>query len=313
VHVLAVVDDLYASFVATLPRELGPHARALAHTLKLAPSPDVPWSEVFGHAVTLAAPALFAEAMPGVPPGAVRSAVLSQALAAIEAFGTDRIEDKQVVPTTELVMVLEHARRARNTALRHVWPIADPEIDFEAAHGRTLKAIAEERSILTSGTPVDFATYERTSLGKQSIGFPPTLALARRAGWSERKRRVVSRVLASIWLGLQMPDDVHDWEDDFARGGAWAVALSGGSALTDAGALRPQVFGSGVLPRMLERGRRHFRAVHRLGAALGLGTLSSWGEEQEKRVATLVKNETEHAGYTARAHALIAWAGEVLG
>ena len=74
--------------------------------------------------------------------------------------------------------------------------------------GETLAGIREERAIFTSGQAVDFATYERTSLRKQSVGFPPALALAYTAGWSEERRRAMQRALASIWLALQMPDDV---------------------------------------------------------------------------------------------------------
>lgn len=309
---LEMVDELYAGFVATLPAHLRVHGRALAHQLRLAPSPDVPWSQVFGHEVTLAAPALFAEAMPGVSPRAVREAVMAQSLAAIEAFGTDRIEDAQVAATPELVLVLEYVRRARDASLLRVCPgVADPEIDFQRMGAKTLAAIREERTVYQEGAPVTFAHYERTSLGKQSVGFPASLALAHAAGWDASKRIAASEALGSIWLGLQLPDDVHDWEDDQSRGGAWAVVVAG--ARPELGDMRKQVFASGVLPKLLARGRWHFGNVRRLATALGAPRLAAWGAAQEARVGSLLENERKSAGYTARHHALIAWAREVLG
>ena len=110
---LDLVDELYAAFAASLPRALAKEALDLSLTLQLAPSRGVPWSRVFGHEVTLAAPALVAEAMPYVSPELVRDAVMAQAFAVIEAFGTDRIEDRQIEPSEALVDVLTRIRTAR--------------------------------------------------------------------------------------------------------------------------------------------------------------------------------------------------------
>src|SRR5439155_21039788 len=117
---LELVDELYEVFVDTLSGSLADAARTLAFTLCLAPTPKIPWSRVFGHEVTLAAPALVAEAMPHVPQSVRRDAILAHMLAVIEAFGTDRVEDGQVQPTPELTGVLEEARYARDRALGRV-------------------------------------------------------------------------------------------------------------------------------------------------------------------------------------------------
>lgn len=221
------VDELYKAFWRTLPGMLHAEAQGLAHTLGLAPSRDVPWSAVFNNEITLAAPALLAEAMPGVRGSLVQDALLAHVLAVIEAFGTDRIKDAQIRPTWQLEAVLAHARRARDAAIRRVAPgVDDPAIDFASADEATLLAIEAERSLLASGEPAGFGRYHALSLGKQRVGFPASIALAHAAGWSAEQREVLTRMLASVWLGLQLQDDVMDWEHDYQRGGAWAVAIA---------------------------------------------------------------------------------------
>ncbi|AUX21974.1 hypothetical protein SOCEGT47_024750 [Sorangium cellulosum] len=221
------VDELYKAFWRTLPGMLHAEAQALAHTLGLAPSRDVPWSAVFSNEFTLSAPALLAEAMPGVRGATVQDALLAHLLAVIEAFGTDRIKDAQVRPTWQLEAILAHARRARDAALRRVAPgVDDPAIDFSRADDATLLAIEAERSLLASGEPAGFSRYYALSLGKQRVGFPASIALAHAAGWTAERRAALERLLSSVWLGLQLHDDVMDWQDDYERGGAWAVVLA---------------------------------------------------------------------------------------
>jgi hypothetical protein len=318
-NVLDQVDEFYAAFVESLPGVLAAEARDLAFTLRLAPARGVPWSRVFGHEVTLAAPALVAEAMPYVAPALVRDAVMAQAFAAIEAFGTDRIEDRQIVPSEALVDVLVRIRAARDRAAARVCgAMRDASVDFDAAHQRTLGAIRLERRLQSAGRAVTFAVYEDVSLGKQSVGFPPSMALALAAGWTEGQRLALRDVLESIWLGLQMPDDAVDWEDDQVRGGSWAVVVARGSqssppaAANDKGALRQLVWSSGVLAHMLDRAATHFRRVERIGGSLGAGRLASWGRQRAIETEAMAKAESNHAGYAARAHALIAWRREVL-
>ncbi len=218
------IDDLYAAFVEALPGALADPARDLAATLGLAPSRAVPWSEVFSNEVTLAAPALVAEAMPGFPAALVREAVLAHLLAVIEAFGTDRIEDGQVPRTPALAAVLAHARAARDAALAQV--TLDAGAAYAPAERETLAAIHAEQTALRSGEGVSFDRYLAVSHGKQRVGLPASLALARAAGWDARRVQCLERLLDAVWVGLQLHDDVIDWEDDLARGGAWAVGLA---------------------------------------------------------------------------------------
>ncbi|KYF71024.1 hypothetical protein [Sorangium cellulosum] len=221
------VDELYKAFWRTLPGMLHAEAQGLAHTLGLTPSRDVPWSAVFSNEFTLSAPALLADAMPGVRGATVQDALLAHLLAVIEAFATDRIQDAQIRPTWQLEALLAHARRARDEALRRVAPgVDDPAIDFARADEATLLAIEAERALLASGEPAGFSRYYALSLAKQRVGFPASIALAHAAGWTAAQREVLSRMLSSVWLGLQLHDDVMDWQDDYQRGGAWAVVLA---------------------------------------------------------------------------------------
>ena len=184
---LTMLDALYDGFVAALPRPLQHTARELACSLGLAP-PGVRWSEVFAHPVTLGAPALVADGMPGTPMERVRDATLAHMLAVIEAFGTDRVEDGQVQATPELRALLAEVRRARDLSQARVIASAlDPRLDFRLADQRTTRAIARERELLAGGDPVSFETYAEVSLEKQSPGFPASLALALSAGYGNRE------------------------------------------------------------------------------------------------------------------------------
>jgi hypothetical protein len=118
-----------------------------------------------------------------------------------------------------------------------------------------------------------------------------------------------------VWLGLQLADDVVDWEDDVQRGGAWAVCLMRGhapSTLRGKDSIRSQVLQSGILAVMLKRALTHMRAARRRATALGAHRLASWAGGQESRLEGLTAAETKSAGYAVRAHALAAWANEVL-
>jgi hypothetical protein len=318
---LDIVDELYAAFVDTLHGPLVQCARDLALTLGLVSARGVPWSRVFSHPITLAAPALLSDAMPNVGTRVMRDAILAHMLAVIEAFGTDRVEDGQIHATPDLMALLGQIRRARDRAVHRVAPgVRDAAIDFAAADQRTLYAIACEHGLLRQGSGVSFVTYEMVSLGKQAVGFPATLALAHAAGWDERRRITLRRALASVWLGLQMNDDVVDWEDDFARGGgSWAVALAIGASARDLhdehtaeASLRKRVFASRALEHMLARARWHFHALRRRSEVLGARELGSWAADRETRLTVLHAEEQQSAGYAVRAHALAAWAGEVL-
>lgn len=311
------IDVLYESFCRGVPSGARDVARNLAFRLKLVPAPDIPWSEVFQHRVTLQAPALLAEGMPEIGAESETRAVLAHMLAVIEAFGTDRILDGQTEDAPALRDVLGFAREARNSALSD---LVGPEAVRAAqeADGETLRAIATERSTLLEGRPVDFGTYERISAGKQAVGLPASLALATVAGWDSQHRDSVRTTLMGVWLGLQFQDDVMDWEDDVARGGAWVVSLArhvSGAALDGADPLRlrERVLSSGVLAEMLRLAFERFRTARVESEALGAHELSAWLREREDQARDAHSRELRSPGYFLRQRKLAAWAMEVLG
>jgi len=315
-----LVDELYGVFVDRMGEPFAASARSLACSLGLAPVP-VPWSRVFSHEVTLGAPALFAEAMPDLRLSILRDAVLAHLLAVVDAFGTDRIEDEQVEPSPELFAVLGRARRERDRAIGRVFGGSVPaDSDFRAADAMTKRAIHSERAIVLSGRPVNLDLYERSSLAKQRAGIISSVALARVAGWDETRCRNVQSTLESISLGLQLADDVVDWEDDLQRGGAWAVCLMRGSRAPSAAeappdrmeSIRGQVLQSGILGVMLSRACVHMAKARRTASTLGARRLESWSNAEETRLRNLTASEVRSAGYAVRARALAAWAAEVL-
>jgi hypothetical protein len=316
-----LVDFLYEDFVRSLSGSLSEAARALAVTLRLAPERGIPWSRVFSHEVTLAAPALVAEGFAGVTPSQVEAAVFAHMLAVLEAFGTDRIEDLQVPASSELLALLAAMRDGRDAALARI--SATPEeqvVTYEHADRTTRQAIGEEARILRLGegddnrrpNGVPFETYERVSFGKQAVGFPASFALAFVVDPSTSRLRALSGLLRGVWLGLQMADDVVDWEGDAARGGAWATALAGTGRTMDPAAVRPAVLEAGVLAQMLARSRRHFRGAERRAMALGATRLSAWAGERREKGERLLEGERAAPGYVGRRFSLGAWAAEVL-
>jgi hypothetical protein len=315
------IDGMYAAFCHTLPAALREFGRTLPYRLRLVPIPDAPWSQVFGNEVTLAAPLLVAEAMPHVHPGAVRDASLAHLLAIVDAFGTDRIEDGQVTPSSDLCEVLRRIRRSRDQALARVCPSdTDPSVDFARADTEMTRAMRLERGIMKYGDAVDFARYETISLGKQAVGFPACMGLAYAARWTEDYRKSLHRMLASIALALQFHDDVVDWEDDLRRTGAWTVALARPDRTgfpvrerpTERNPVRRMVHESGVMARMLGESHRNYRAARKRASVMGLHQIASWAIVKETKAAHLAKMEREHPGYAVRVHTLSPWAAEVL-
>jgi len=309
------IDALYESFCCGIPSVSQGVARTLAFRLKLVPEPDVPWSEVFQHRVTLQAPALLAEGMPEIGAEKVARAVLAHMLAVIEAFGTDRILDQQTKDEPALRDVLGLARAARNSALA---ALSGPEAvsAAEQADKETLKAIATERSTLLRGESVDFGEYESVSAGKQAVGLPASLALAEAAGWDARRCDSVRTALMGIWLGLQFQDDVMDWEDDITRGGAWAVSLArranGAMEGNDPSRLRAGVLSSGVLAEMLRLAFERFHTARVESEALGAHELVAWLREREDQALDSHLRELRSPGYFLRLKKLAPWAKEVI-
>jgi hypothetical protein len=307
-------DLIYEAFCHTLPFGLQRQARELPFHLRLAPDRRSRWSDVFTHEVTLAAPAMFTEAMAAIHPTAVRSAVLAHMLAVIHAFGVDRIQDGQVPSTPELVDILEHARQSRDLAIRQVGPLPSGEaIEFAPADREVVWALQQEREAIAEGS-LEFGRYKAISLRKQAVGLPASLALARAALWGPAQCRAVARTLGSIALWLQMYDDVVDWEDDLRRGGAWPVMLAmdgadrpSGKRPTEPGQVRQMVLGSGVMARMLAGAYRQFHGAGLRAQALGARQLARWARGREEQCRLLAEKEVSSAGYAVRAYSLAPW------
>jgi hypothetical protein len=281
----------------------------------------MPWSQVLAHEVTFAAPAVFAEALPGVHPGLVRDAFLAHALAVIEAFGTDRLADGQAIDTPELHRLLELLRLARDRALLRVrHQGTDPELDYSAAGADVLRSIAAEKELMQRGVAVDFSRYEEIALGKTRVGTPASLALAKAFGLADAKCAAIRRTLSSIWLGMQYHDDVVDWEDDLRRGSSWVIHLARGGQLqvpprerpTERSPIRRMIFASRILEQMLSRAHQHFRAARMRAQALGCRELATWARGKELHARGLAMQEIRSPGYAVRAQALTPWAAEVL-
>src|SRR5262245_27284066 len=148
------IDALYGGFAHAMPAELRPLALDLPHALGLSPVTGVPWSEVFSHEVTLAAPAMLAEAFPGIAPELVRLATLGHTLAVIEAFGRDRVADGQTKPSEEMLALFEHLRRSRDSVLEQLRPGAAKQA--HAADFETRTATKEEHTLLSRLEAVGF-------------------------------------------------------------------------------------------------------------------------------------------------------------
>lgn len=314
---LTLVDELYSDFCTSLPLAMREHAQALPFLLGLAPRALLPWSAIFNHEMTLAAPLVIADAMPEARPDQIRQATLGHMLAIIEAFGTDRIEDGQVQSTPELVHLLSKVRLARNQAVYALNPSRDEtDSDCELAESATATAIAAERELLSSQTGVSFTIYELVSSGKQTVGLPASLALASTAGWNTRKKQALRTMLLDVWLGLQLHDDVVDWQDDERRGGSWVKALAssaqgGGPLWSSSRHLLHFILQSGVLAKLLRRSARHFRRARRIAQGLGARKLSAWAAERERHLTHLAHHERISPGYTDRDRVLSRWARTV--
>ncbi|MFO0588556.1 MAG: hypothetical protein U0441_13490 [Polyangiaceae bacterium] len=314
------VDGLYAELCSSFSGSLKEEARRLPFTLGLAREPETPWSHVFAQEITLAAPALVAEAMPEVPASVVQKALFAHALAVIDAMGRDRIEDNQVAATPALRRVLDGIRARRDHLLMRVADGRGAPLDASSADRELTLAAQLERDLLLGRRRVDFAIYEAVSRRKQWAGLLASSALAAYAAWTPSRTAALRRVLLSAAMGLQIFDDVIDWEEDAATGRAWAVALARGAlrqaswsegapAKTTRGS---DVHGASVLPRMLDRARFHFHVAGRIGGVLGAARLARWAHERSASVRDLAERERRSAGYVSRAHKLAPWAHAVL-
>ena len=319
------VDGLYAELCGSFAGPLKEEARRLPFTLGLSREPETPWSLVFAQEITLAAPALVAEAMPEVPVSVVRKALFAHALAVIDAMGRDRIEDGQVNATPALRKVLDGIRARRDRLLLRVADGRGAPLDPASADRELVLASQLERDLLLGRRRVDFAIYEAVSRRKQWAGLLASSALAAYAEWTPARTAALRRVLLSAAMGLQIFDDVIDWEEDAASGRAWAVALARGAQRQASLAQTPRsdgvlvkstrgsdVHGASVLPRMLDRARFHFRVAGRIGGVLGASRLALWAHERSASLRDLAERERRSAGYVGRARKLAPWAQAVL-
>jgi hypothetical protein len=195
------VDAIWTAFCDELPLDLQPEARALAVGMVLAPLPDIPWSMVFKNEVTLAAPALFAPAMPQATQQMAMTATTAHMLAVIVAFATDRLLDRQAEGSPQMLRLLEHMRVERDRAICEL--MGSEICPYHDAEYSALCAINTERILLHHGIALSFSDYAKLSLAKQAVAFPASLALARAAGGDGRHKRAIESVLRGIVLGLQ--------------------------------------------------------------------------------------------------------------
>ncbi len=311
------VDSVYRDFCDDLPEGIRQTASTLASRLELA-SEGVPWSRVFPYEFTLAAPRLVADGIRFLPPETVRVAVLAHILGVVEALALLRLEHGRIAMTPELRKVLGYVRTVRDDVC--CGPEASmPEASFDLALDRFEQALAIERPILEGLQAPDFALYDRLTAAKQAVMLPASSMIALQAGWPPDKRQSLRELLTAVACGLQVYEDVVDWEDNHIRGGAWpfflCAALGSETQLHGAhaaGSERARVLDSGVLAILLQRAHQHFTKARRLAGALGLCCLERWASAQAVAFRDLSRAESEYAGYAVRATALRVWAEEVL-
>lgn len=309
------IDEFHGALVDSIPEWQRGLARALPYALRLAPTEGVPFSQVFNNQVTLGAPLLVSEAIPGLAAHRVREAARAHFFAIVEAFATDRLLDGQVRSTGELQALLDQIRAARDRALEGVISGSPVVLNYSQAQRRTNAAIRSERAVLAQGLGVSLDHYEAVSAGKQAVGMPAALALAQAGNLGPRRTAVLERSLLSVWLGLQEHDDVVDWQDDAKLQGAWAVCLARGPAarcrLHPARSSVEAVHDSGVLPILLNRSRWHFHSAAKRSALLGANQLADWCRGKEKELGELASLEDRRPGYVLRARVLSALRHEV--
>lgn len=314
------VDAVFAAFSDRLPESTRATADRLAQILQLAPD-GVPWSQVFPHEFTLAAPALVCDEIPSIPTSIVRSAVLAHMLGVLEGIAHERLSSERIAMSPELKRVLRYASMEREQASARIGFFGcAPESQFDLALHRFDQVLQVERPLLDSLEPVDFALYDRITTGKQALIVPACESITQAAGWPAPKRRDLRQMITSIGAGLKMYEDVVDWEDAQVHGGAWVVLLARelnrrtprADRNARASSIRNEVLESGVLALLLQRANRSFATARKIASALGLRDLSRWTAAQALALDELRRAEQEYAGYSVRAKALRGWAETVL-
>ena len=319
---LPLVDEIYETFARSLPPTLARAAGALASTLKLVPdgaddkggasSGDrvVAWSAIFKHEIVLAAPALFAEAVPDVSSRVVREAVRAHLLGVLHAFAVDRVQDGEARPSASTLALTDALRDARDRALRGVLDGTGPTTSA-FPDDDTAKAVLEEEACLARAEATDVAVYMELSRRKQGAAAPASAALALAAGWSPAEVAKVHELFEALALGLQMYDDAVDWPKDLTRGRAWAASLLGVGRLPVAEA-SARIRQGDVLVRLVDGGREQFARGEALAQAMHATSIADWASERRRALARVAREEQRSPGYAAREQELGGWLHEVL-
>ena len=334
---LPLVDEIYESFARSLPPTLARAAGALAATLKLVPAGAleqvgtagadrggwgecrVAWSDVFKHEIVLAAPALFAEAVPDVPSRIVREAVRAHLLGVLHAFAVDRVQDGEAAearPSASTLALIEAMRDARDRALAQVMTMTPqaPRAPRDLARfpdDDTARAVAEEQVCLASNEATDFARYLEVSRRKQGAAAPGSVALAIAAEWPADRAAQVKELFDALAVGLQMYDDAVDWMRDLGRGASWAATLIGVARLPAREASQ-RVRESDVLHRLVDGGRAQFERGEVLAREMQAVTIADWAQERKVAMTRIAREEQRSPGYAAREQELGGWLHEVL-
>ncbi len=303
--IASTLDEIYESFLQSLPASESAPARSLAHTLRLAPTPDAPWSSVFREVAMPALPLFLAEGLPGAFPSTVRDAATAHLLGYIAALASRRLAEGTVTPSPELTSVLDALRGARDAALARIGAKLPPGplTDATLAEQDAAAAQAEARELLGRRAPVSLEAYERLMLRTQATAFPAPLALAAVSGCNEARKRVLHQAVAGLAMSLQVRGDALNWEEHEARGASWAVCLMRqrvGALPAHPAELRRLVQGSGVVVRLLERTREHFAEVKRAAVWIGSRDLEKWAEAEERSANMLARTEARTPGHAVQ-------------
>ena len=209
--IASTLDEIYESFLLSLPASESAPARSLAHTLRLAPSPDAPWSRVLREAAMPGLPLFLAEGLPGAFTSTVRDAARAHLLGFITALASRRLHDGTVTASPELAAVLEALRRARDEALGRLGANLPPGplTDATLAEQDATAAQAEARDLLGRRAPVSLEAYERLMLRAHATAFPAPLALAAVAGCNEARKRVLHQAVKGLAMSLQARAATH--------------------------------------------------------------------------------------------------------
>lgn len=319
--------DVYETFVLSLSPPLRPAARELP--VRVGAVPPVPprggsrdgaldsgqsWTDVLTHVAMWATPLALVEGLSAGKCSAddVRRAVLAHELAVLVATARDRVDTGALTQDLTLETVLELARRARDQALAQLLRSqGDSPPPYVGAARETTRAMHKCRQLLERREVVGVAAYEALSLSKWAIAFPAPLALVR-AAHGAALVPPVRHALSSLWLAMQVLEDVLGWERAFVSGTAWPVLLGCPGGPRDPAVVRSEVHASGVVLSLLTLARARLEDAAEAWRDLGMLQLSLFAMNRASYVRKLLDAEQHSAGGAVRAHTLASWAARVL-